>query len=320
LGSPDESRKSIDLFNQAIATADKLATSRVVADRRAAKELLVDCHLAIARQIARGDWQKKSTVVPQWLGRASAFAEEAIENDGGSLELRLRVAENALAALSSFQPMPDPSGWVREAQSTADTLLETSNDLLWRQRIHWQLGLAYFHALHIAHVRGDDERAIKLGRLAVTHLGKGARSREALPANEHLVGRLYFRIGAIYAIHREDHENAVAWYEKAAPLLKRPVPVSPFADPRRHGDALVSMGVSFWHVGKRERGLEFTELGTDLLTQAAKTGLVGSTALTVAYGNMATMHQALGNELEALQYDALARGEVKGDRDGTLRR
>jgi hypothetical protein len=80
------------------------------------------------------------------------------------------------------------------------------------------------------------------------------------------------------------------------------------------------MGVSFWQVGNRERGLELTEIGTDLLSQAVRSGLVESTALTVAYGNMAAMHRELGNELQALEYDALARGEPMAEADVSFRR
>ncbi|MBN1851809.1 MAG: hypothetical protein JW829_03765 [Pirellulales bacterium] len=308
LGSSDNAERAIALFTQAIAIADQLALSRDVRERHVAKELLVDCHLAVAEQIANGAWQQKPRVVPQWIGRASAFAEEMIENDGGSLELRLRVAEHALAALSNFQPMPNPSGWIQEAQQTANQLLKGTEDELQKQRIRWHLGIAYFHALHIAHVLGDAPTAHKYGQLALSNMGAGALSRQALPASEHLVGRLYFRIGAVYAIHENDHKKAMAWYDKAAPLLSKQVPVSPLADPRRHGDALVSMGVSYWKSNKKAEGLKLTELGSNILDQAIRNGLIEASDLTVAYSNLASMHKALGHEIEATEYQELARG------------
>jgi hypothetical protein len=75
-------------------------------------------------------------------------------------------------------------------------------------------------------------------------MGIGSLSRQALPASEHLVGRLYFRIGAVYAIHENNHKKAVAWYDKAVPLLKKDVPISPVSDPRRRGDALVDQAIT----------------------------------------------------------------------------
>ncbi len=85
--------KAMRYHTRAIKIADPLAVSADDQVRRLAKEILLETHLAVARDIAWGNWKKKEDVVPRWLERASAFAEESIDNEGGSLELRLRVAE-----------------------------------------------------------------------------------------------------------------------------------------------------------------------------------------------------------------------------------
>ena len=79
------------------------------------------------------------------------------------------------------------------------------------------------------------------------------------------MGRLYFHIGAVYAVHQKNHEKAICWYDKAIPMLTTKAPVTKLALPHRHGEALVSMGVSYWSVGERSKGLELTQMGADLV-------------------------------------------------------
>ncbi|KKK63377.1 hypothetical protein LCGC14_2994900, partial [marine sediment metagenome] len=66
--------------------------------RLAAKEVLIDAHLGAANDIAWGSWSQKEKAVAKWSQRAAAFAEELIANDGGTEELRFRVATRSLAA------------------------------------------------------------------------------------------------------------------------------------------------------------------------------------------------------------------------------
>ncbi len=82
----------------AVKTADPLSVDKKAAVRRAAKQLLIDAHLAAANDIACGYWQQKETAVAKWLDRAQAYAEEMIAHDEGDPALRLQVARGALAA------------------------------------------------------------------------------------------------------------------------------------------------------------------------------------------------------------------------------
>ena len=93
LGDVQIAAKSIPFDTKAIEIADKLATSKNAKERRAAKQLLVDAHLAIAEEVARQAFNNKVDSLSLWIGRASGLAEDYITNDGGSVELRLKVAQ-----------------------------------------------------------------------------------------------------------------------------------------------------------------------------------------------------------------------------------
>jgi tetratricopeptide (TPR) repeat protein len=222
-----------------------------------------------------------------------------IRSEGAGQEVRLQVAVGALEALGAFPPSAGPGEWVREAQTAIDALLAKHDDELWQGRVHWEAGQAYLHAIRVEHARGLPDDALRYGQTAIAHFRDGARLREASPLGEHLVGRLYFHLGAVHAIHFQDHERAVNWFEKAAPLLVRETPQIPGADWRIHADALVSMGVSYWESGARDRALELTQRGADLLRSGVQSGAVDESTLSVAYGNLANMNQQLGREQEA---------------------
>ncbi|MEM6798504.1 MAG: hypothetical protein AAF589_03230 [Planctomycetota bacterium] len=300
--------KAIGFHTMAIDIADKLATSSDRRERHTAKRLLVDAHLAVSREIARRKYARKSEIVAQWIARASGLAEEMIDSDDGSLELRLIVAREALATLADLKPAKDPAPWIKEAEETASQLLADSTDRLFRSRVEWQLGEAYFHALRIEHARKAPEQGIEYGKRAIENLQSSAVVGEPRPDAEELVGRLFFHIGAAYAVHKQDHAEAVTWYDKAYPLVTAETPTSELAVPRRKGETLVSMAVSYWTEGNRDRGVDLTEAGAELMELAVAGGVLEEKALAVPYGNLATMHKKLGNRDESAKFAKLARG------------
>jgi hypothetical protein len=303
---------------EAIKIADPLALAPDTTVRRAAKELLIDAHLAVARDIAWGRWQQKERVVPLWLERAKRCADEAIDQDGGGRDLRLRVAEHALLAAAGFQAPPDPTPWVRMAEEAAEEVTQDIDDPLWKQRIDRQLSMAYFHAMRAQHVLGQAEQGLAYGKLAVERWEQSTLERPLLPEDEHILGLLFFQLGAIHAVHRQDHREAVRWYEKAAPALVHPTPLSTLSDPRRHGDALVSMGVSFWEVDQKEKAVELTKMGAELLHDAIAANLVEQAVLAVPYANLATMLGQLGKTHEAQMYAKFAeKDKTKDQLEGT---
>ena len=306
LGDEAIAAKTIGFHTAAIEIADTLATSSDDRERWEAKRVLVDAHLAVAREIARRDYGNKVAVVGEWIGRASGLAEEWIESDGGGLELRLRIAREALGALASLRPAKDPTPWIREAEQAAKTILASSDDALFRSRVEWELGEAYQHAVRIEHARGSASKAFDYGEKAIERLSRSAEPRVSAPDSALTVAKLYFYIGAANAIHLEDHEEAVFWYEKARPILTADRPVSEFVVPRREGETMVSMAVSYWNQGDKMLAVDLTNRGARLMRQSVSAKVSKADSLGVPYGNLAGMHRNLGNTNEADRFRKMA--------------
>jgi hypothetical protein len=114
-------------------------------------------------------------------------------------------------------------------------------------------------------------------------------------------------MGAVYAVHKLDHAKAVQWYDKAAPLLTGQRPVSELYAPRREGEMLVSMGVSYWQLGNQTKAIDLTQTGVGLVEVAVENGVLAKTTLAVPYGNLSTMYQQMGEETNAAKYSDLAK-------------
>jgi tetratricopeptide (TPR) repeat protein len=307
LGDAEIAAKSVAFENRSIALADSLATSKNVKERRAAKEVLVKGHLAVARQIAKQDYSNKLPSVSQWIGRASGLAEDMIAHDGGSIELRLLVAKESLESLASFKSNKDPAPWISEAEEAATALTEQCSDDLWRRRVQWELGQAYFQAVRIEHLRMQPASALRYGQLAIENLADGAAKRQAVFDSEQLVGELYFHIGVVHAVEKQDHKTAAQWYDKAMPLLTAPRPASTLLAPQHDGEELVSMGVTYWQIGEKDHAIDLTLNGVELVEKAVEGGVLPKTALAVPYGNLATMYEQLGEKDDAAKYSELAK-------------
>ncbi len=312
MGDKDIAGKTIDFHNTAITIADKLATSSDDRERRLAKDLLVSSHLSVAKEIARRNYNNKAETVAEWIGRASGIAEERIASDAGGLELRLQVAREALEALAQLRPTKDPGPWITEAKETAEALLAECTDPLMRARIHWELGEAYQHAVRIEHVRGDAQQALAYGAVSINELSEGAAPRTTSPAAEMMVGQLYFYLGAVNAVHKQDHAEAVGWYDKGRDVLTAARPKSEFVVPRRDGEELVSMGVSYWSQDQKDLAIELTESGARMMERAVAAGVLDSDNLAVPYGNLATMYKKVENGAKALEYGRLVQS-VRSD-------
>lgn len=295
LGSKEVQQRALPLHKQAIQLADQLVEGKDDAVRVGANQLLVNAHLAVAERIAIGTWDGKEPAVSQWMQRASALAEEMIAAGEADVSLRLQVAMSGLAAGGKLNPPLDPAPWVAEAEEAVADIIEAGGvDELARDQLNWQVGLAYYQAVEIQHRRGDAASALKFGEQAVATLTPLAQRRRDLPDTDYVLGRMNFQIGAVHAVHHEDHDLACQWYDKAVDSLLQPVPLTDLASPGHHGDALVSMGVSYWQVGDRQRAYNVTQAGAELVEQGISEGLLPAKAGTVAQSNLAAMGQALG--------------------------
>jgi tetratricopeptide (TPR) repeat protein len=310
LGSRKVQEQSVPLHNKAIALADPLTTSEDPAVRVVANQLLVGAHLAIAEQIACGDYQDKQKFVAQWISRASALVEQMIEAGEADVSLRMQVAITALDAGAKLDPPIDPKLWIDEVEQAVAAMPSEADDVLAQAEIDWQMGLAYLHAAEISHRRGEADAALDYGAFADAKIGAAQEARKEMPDTQFVLGRLYFQIGAVHAVHRGDHAEACKWYDRAIEPLSRPVPVTPLAAPGQHADALVSMAVSYWETGDRERAYELTGAGMELVEQGIAEGLLTAVALEVPKNNFAAMSRALGRTQLATTPVAVPASEV----------
>ena len=297
-------RQALQLHTEAVKLADQWSEDKHPAIRIAAKEVLIDAHLGAAHDIAWGEWKDKEAAVPHWLERAAAAADDLIAREGAGEDQRFRVCTRALAACVGVRGGVDPTVWAKAVVHIGEKLIAAADDPLRQSQLRWDLGMALYDALQTFQMRNDHSSALKYGELAVQYLSAADPQRS--PATEYLLGRLYFRLGAVYSLRQKDHRSAVAWFDKAVPLLEKPLPPEAAADIGRHGETFVSMGVSYWEVGKREKALALTRRGVELMEQAVRQGTTDTTALAVPYGNLSAMHRQLGAVAEADKYQAMA--------------
>lgn len=297
-------RQALQLHTEAVKLADQWSEDKHPAIRVAAKEVLIDAHLGAAHDIAWGEWKDKEAAVPHWLERAAAAADDLIAREGAGEDQRFRVCIRALAACVGVRGGVDPTVWAKAAVHIGEKLIAATDDPSRQSQLRWDLGMALYDALQTFQMRNDHSSALKYGELAVQHLSAADPQRS--PATEYLLGRLYFRLGAVYSLRQKDHRSAVAWFDKAVPLLEKPLPPEAAADIGRHGETFVSMGVSYWEVGKRDQALRLTRRGVELMEQAVRQGVAETTSLAVPYGNLSAMHRQLGAADEANKYQAMA--------------
>ena len=275
-----------------------MAASKQIAQRRAAKQLLVEAHLAVAYDIGWGRWQQKGRVVPKWIDHAAVFADDLSRTERAGAEARLQVYIGGLAALAGVAEPPDASKWIDGTRQLGRKLYDAAQDPDYRAHLAWQLGLALSDAVEIETARGRSDDAHTLGSLAASLMEEGQAVAGELPTYHYQRGRLYYRLGLAYALARGDHAQAVVWFDRAAPLLERPVPIAA-VDSGTQGETFVSMAVSYWDQQKRQEALRLTSQGLKLMEQAVGDGAMEATALAIPYNNLSAMHEALGDSEQA---------------------
>ncbi|NQT38911.1 MAG: hypothetical protein HQ581_15550, partial [Planctomycetes bacterium] len=305
-GSKPDYKQAMTYHMEAIQLAKPFVEDRHPAIRTAAKEVLVDAHLAAAHNIAWGYWKDKDAAVIEWLRRAALNAEDLIANESGSPEYRFRVTIRALSTYVGMQGQIDPEKWIDAARASGRELIDGAEDPTFKEQVQWDLGMAMYDALQIYQMRGEHDNALKYGELAIQEMELGGRQKRQTPAYAYLMGRLYFRLGAIHAVRDRDHGAAISWFDKAVPLLSQPIPPELAADLGRHGETFVSMGVSYWEVNQQQKAVEMTEHGVELMEQAVRANHIKPNALAIPYGNLATMHRELGQDEKAQKFAEMA--------------
>jgi tetratricopeptide (TPR) repeat protein len=298
-------RKALDYHTRAIQLADSLANNPHPAIRLAAKEVLLDGHLGAVHDIAWGDWKEKETSVIKWLERAATFADDLVANEDGSEEHQFRVCTRALSAAVGVGGKIEPQAWIQECLAKGQDLIDSAADPVHKAQYQWDLGMALYDAVQLYQMRSDHASAQKYALAAVEYLEQGHEYKQT-PSTAYILGRLYFRLGAIEAIRDQNHAQAVAWFDKAIPLLLKPLPPEAAGDLGRHGETFVSMGVSYWETQQRAKAVKLTQHGIVLMEKAYKQGALDQSALIVPYNNLAAMHRQLGASEDADRYQKMA--------------
>jgi tetratricopeptide (TPR) repeat protein len=297
--------RAIKHHQQAIRLAEPLARHDQYVVRRAAKEILVDAHLAVAYDIAWGRWREKSQVVPRWLDRAAAFADELLANEHGDADVYIRVYSGALAALAGIAEPPDASKWIRGIQQHGMRMYDEATDPAYRAQLAWELATSLTHAVEVQAGRHQADESLAMAEIAQTLFDESSPVAGRLPIYNYQRGRLCFLTGAVHSIERGDHTNAVAWFDRAAPLLEKPVPATAI-DAGTQGEAFVSMAVSYWEEDLRREALRLTRQGLQLMEKAVGDGVLDTASLAIPYSNLASMHEALSEFDEAKKCAELA--------------
>jgi tetratricopeptide (TPR) repeat protein len=309
-GPNPDFRKALNLHTKAIQIADPLSSDSRPVIRVAAKEVLVDAHLSAAHDIAWGDWKEKAKAVARWLDRATAAATDLVDNEGGNEEQLFRVYVRSLAAHVGVRGEIDPAATAKSVVATGEKLIAAAGDRQHKARLQGELGTALYDAVQTCQMRSEPEAALAHGEIAARYLADSIQ-KSANPASTLLLGRLYFRMGTIHAVHNRNHKAAAEWFEKAIPLLERASADELAGDLGRHGEAFVSMAVSYWETERRDRAVALTQQGIKWMEQAVQQGTLDRSSLAVPYSNLAAMHRKLGNNDMADRFQEMA-SRVKG--------
>jgi len=289
MSTPDY-KKALDYHFEAVKVAQPLRTDPHPAIRVAAKEVLVDAHLGAALDIAWGPWEQKDSVVPRWLERAMALAQDLIDTEHQSAEKLFRVSATALATSVAMPQTITPTVWI-ETMDRAFQQLEPELSHVRQARLKWDYGIALYDAVQCFQVKGQHDLAQQYGEQAIQVLEAGMQGHQPNGNDLYLVGRLYFRLGAVHAIQNKDHKQALTYFDKATPLFRQAMRDLPETSTGRLGETLVSMGVSYWETGEREKAISLTEEGLQLMEKAVQLGLLSDSALDVPRRNLQTMRQ-----------------------------
>ena len=262
-GPHPDHKQALQLHTDALHAADALVSDKHPAIRVAAKEVLLDAHLGALQDISWGSWREKERSAENWIAKATDIAQDLIKTEDGSEEYLFRVSARSLSADVGLQGKLDPEKWAKEVVRSGEVLISAAPEPARKAELEWQVALSLYDAMQICQMRGNQDEALHQGELAISYLEKSGRQNKS-PAAAYLLGRTYFRMGAVYANNRRDHRAAVTWFDKAIPLLGKSPPQEALVDLSRLGDSFVSMGVSYWNAGNRRKAIALTEHGAEL--------------------------------------------------------
>jgi tetratricopeptide (TPR) repeat protein len=304
-GPQADYKQALQLHTQALHAAAELISDKHPAIRVAAKEVLLDAHLGALHDVSWGAWREKERSAENWIAKATEIAQNLVQSEDGSEEYLFRVGARALSADVGLQGKLDPARWAKDVLRSGETLIAAAPEPGRKAELQWQVAMALYDAMQIYQMRSNPEEALRHGELAIAYLEKSGRQNKS-PSAAYLMGRTYFRMGAVYANNRKDHVTAVSWFDKAIPLLGKTPPREATVDLGRLGDSFVSMGVSYWNAGNHEKAVKLTEYGASLIEEAVRRGTHDRNGLAIPYANLAAMKREMGDNAAATRLQELA--------------
>ena len=177
----------------------------------------MSAHLAIAERIAAGDWQDKDEVVGQWICRASALAEQMIDS-GRSRRVAAAASGGERAGRRRPAAAADRSEAVgrggRAGRRRLEATIDGDADGPRPHELAARPGVLLRR--RDSHRRGEADLAHRATASWPTPtLSPRRTTRQEMPDTDFVLGRLYFQIGAVHAVHRSDHDVACQWYDRA---------------------------------------------------------------------------------------------------------
>jgi tetratricopeptide (TPR) repeat protein len=262
--------------------------------------------MSVARDIAMGNFQRQLDVVPKWLLRATDLADEFISDDQGDQLLQMEIFRDTLASYSELQHGKfEAAIATEEAVNTGRDMIADADDELHKTQIERLLSETLLHAAKIHRSRGKHVSALQFATTGLALINNSEKTWEETSHDDYLRAQLQFVVGSIHAIKDNNHEEAVEWYSKARNTFVGSNFATPLYSDRSHGEMYVSMGLSFWENGDKDKGIRLTQTGAELMKDAVESGSLQLKAMSVPYGNLAAMHSKLGHSEKSQEYAKL---------------
>jgi hypothetical protein len=308
LSSPNY-KQAMVFHSEANQRARGLLKSSELSEQFSALELMVNAHLAIAHDIAFGEYtaEEKNQAVPKWIELSWKFTAHLLANNYHDQALGLDVCHSSLALLKKLNKSVPLEVWEdRITQQSANVLQLKGTSPEFLDHMRWQQAMALYHATIIARQGKDGNRVQQLGLAAYQLFRKPLTATtktdrwDSTPTKAAMIG-LCYTLGSVEAIDNLDHVKAIQWYDQTLQYLDTPN-IQQFAAEHTtkqstslgwHGERLVSMGLSYWSAGNKTQGLHLTQQGIAWVETAVRDHGFPKHHLKIPYSNLAVMTKSL---------------------------
>ncbi len=298
-------QKAAQLATEAVQQSQQNAVTANAPDDAATQRdrlwVAVESYLAIADDVAQGQWRRREEAFAQWIHHAERTVENLAPSevkDDWLFQLRRRALEASVAAGRAIDPAP----YATAALECSARLLTKIGDPQRKAQMQSQLA-ASLHDAALAMQSSGKRAAAKDFLQDAQRLLEASLAQQ--PAEDlrraNLLGNVYYALGSECAFAENNHSSAIAWYSKAAPLLETPHRAG-IAPSGVFGQQLVTMAISYWQTNAKERALRMTEQGLELMTHAVEHGELDRQTLSTPLVNLANMNRAMGNREQAQRY------------------